>query len=214
LRAQIAEHDLCDTTVVGDDRLDRLLDAGVGLEAHRRQQQAVVVDLARRCAGGARHQPADVGLVRQAHAEADEHALMESGRHRDEIGGVRAAASVGIIADEALAWLHAGGGIAREHSLDRLLVGGEVILQPAANDDHATGGIGQACGAVLRFPQDGRIAAVIERIFHGRGGLAQPARHHLGRNGIDGHGSASMTRVAPASTVAVCPPGTTVVASN
>jgi hypothetical protein len=216
LRAQITEHDLGDTAVVGDDRLDRLLDAGFGLEPHRRQQQPVVIDLARRRAGGARHQAADVGFVRQAHAEADQHALMEGGRHRDEVGRMRAAALVGIVGDEAFAPLESGRGIARKHGLHRLLVGGEMILQPAADDDHAAGGVGQAGGAVLRFTQDGGIAAVVERVFHGGGGLAQPARHHLGRDGIDGHGCslASMTRVAVSSTVAIAPAGTKVVASN
>ena len=47
LRPQIAEHHVGHPAVVGDDRFDRLLDAGLGLEAHRRQQQAIVIDLAR-----------------------------------------------------------------------------------------------------------------------------------------------------------------------
>src|SRR6185369_5300484 len=85
---------------------------------------------------------------------------------------MRAAALVGIIADEALARLQVGGRIAREHCLHRLLISGEMILQAAADDDDAAFGIGQAGGAVLRFPQDRGIAAVVERIFHGGGGLA------------------------------------------
>src|SRR6187401_1543162 len=134
---------------------------------------------------------------------------------------MRAAALVGIIADEALARLQVGGRIAREHCLHRLLISGEMILQAAADDDDAAFGIGQAGGAVLRFPQDRGVAAVVERIFHGGGGLAQTARHHFGRDGIDGrciagHGCSpvSMIRVAVPSTVAICPPSTTVVASN
>ena len=75
--------------------------------------------------------------------------LVESGGDRNEIGRVRAAALVGIIADEALARLQAGSRIAREHRLHRLLIGGEMILQPAADDDDAALGIGQAGGAVL-----------------------------------------------------------------
>ena len=87
--------------------------------------------------------------MREAHAEAEQDALVESGGDRNEIGRVRAAALVGIIADEALARLQAGNRIAREHRLHRLLIGGEMILQPAADDDDSALGIGQAGGAVL-----------------------------------------------------------------
>ena len=37
-------------------------------------------------------------------------------------------------------------------------------------------GVGQPGGAVLRLAQDRRVAAVVERVFHGRGGFAQPAK--------------------------------------
>jgi hypothetical protein len=48
---KIAEHHLRNAAVVGDDRLDNLIESGLVAEPDRRQQEPVVVDLSRSGAG-------------------------------------------------------------------------------------------------------------------------------------------------------------------
>src|SRR6516164_2840892 len=89
-----------------------------------------------------------------------------------------------------------------------------MILQPAADHDDAARCIAQARGAVLGLAQDRRIAAVKERVRHGRRRLANAADDHFGRDGVERHWRASvMTRLPKSSTVNIWPASTTVVES-
>ena len=107
LPAQVADHQIGRAAVVANDVLDRAVDAIGGLVADRRQPQAVVIDLARRRARRARHQAADIGLVGDADAEADQLAAMKCRRHRDHVGHMRIAAEIGIVDDETIAFAQA-----------------------------------------------------------------------------------------------------------
>src|SRR5450759_2734629 len=100
-----------------------------------------MIDLSRGCARGARYQAADIRFVRQAHAETNQDARLERRRYRDEIRHMRAATLVGIIRDEAFARIEARCRVAGEYRLHRLLIGGEMILQAAADDDDPALGI-------------------------------------------------------------------------
>ena len=76
-------------------------------------------DLARRSAGGAGHQAADIGLVGDAGAEGDDSPRMKDRRDHHDVGHVRVAGLVGIVGDEAVAVAHLGTRVARAHALDR-----------------------------------------------------------------------------------------------
>src|SRR5436190_20183360 len=141
---------------------------------------------------------------------------MERRRDRAIVRSVRHAALVGVIADKTVTWPQRVDRIARQHRLHRLLVGGVVELDAAAQNDDAAVLVGQARRAVLRFAQDRRITAVIQRMLHGGGRLAQAACDHFDGDRIDVHAPprSSMTSVPVASTVTVWPASTTVVESN
>ena len=186
LRAQIAEHHVGNAAVVADDRFDGVVDAGAGLKANRRQQQAVVKNLARGGARRSRHDAADIGFVGDADTEPDQRAVVERRRDRDHVGRMGIAGLIRIVDDEAVAGVQPPH-VALLHLAHRLLVGEQMVLQPAADDDHASVAVGQPGGAVLRFAQDRRIAAVVERVLHRRGDLAQAAADDLGGDRIDGH---------------------------
>ena len=216
LATQIADHHVGYPAVVADDRLDFGVDAVGGPHADRRHQESVMEDLARRRAGRTRHQPADIGLVGDAHPEGDQPSLVEGGRRDHEIGDVAVARLVGVVADEAVAVAHGLRRVALEDAADRLGIEQRMVLQPAADHDHAAGAVGQPRGAVLGFAENRRVAAMEQRMRHRLGGLAQAAQHHLDGDRIQAHGvsPAAMTRLPCASTVALWPDRTTVVESN
>ena len=103
-------NDLGHAAVVAQDRLDLAVDAVPGPVAHRRDQHAVVEDLARGGTGRAGNEAADVGLVRDARAERDDLAAIEDRRDHHDVGHVRVAGLVGIVGDEAVAIAHLGNG--------------------------------------------------------------------------------------------------------
>src|SRR5204862_169923 len=69
LAAQVANDDLGNAAVVAQDCIDLAIDAVLAPVTHRRNEDAVVEDLARGGARGSRHQPADVRLVGNAGPE-------------------------------------------------------------------------------------------------------------------------------------------------
>src|SRR5215831_5157897 len=89
-----------------------------------------------------------------------------------------------------------------------------MVLQPAAHHDDAAGRIAEARGAVLRFAQDRRVAAVEQRVRHRRGGLADAVDDDLGGDRVELHfPSSAITRLPSSSTVSAWPASTTVVES-
>ena len=92
---------------------DQPLDVGVrlvaALVAHRRQMQALVEGLARLAGAASRHRAADVALVRDRAAEAEQLAVEEHRRDHAHVRRVRAAALVGMVDDEGVAFRHRAG---------------------------------------------------------------------------------------------------------
>ena len=74
------------------------------LVAHGRQVQALVEDLARLAGAASRHRAADVALVRDRAAEAEQLAADEDRRDHRNVGRVRAAALIGVVDDEGVAF--------------------------------------------------------------------------------------------------------------
>ena len=97
LTADVAEHELGRAAVGGDDLLDLDAALAAAVIAHGGQMQAFVEGLARLARARAGHRPADVALVRDRAAEADQLALDEDRRDHRHVGRVRAAAFVGMI---------------------------------------------------------------------------------------------------------------------
>ena len=118
LAAQVADDHFGHPAVVAQDCLDLAVDAVLGPVAHRRDQHAVVEDLARGGAGGAGHQAADVGLVGDAGAEGDDLAAVKDRRDHHDVRHVRVAGLVGIIGDKAVAVAHLGHRVALAHAGD------------------------------------------------------------------------------------------------
>ena len=92
LAADVAEHQFGRAAVGADDALDVADRLAVAVVAHRRQMQALVESLARLPGAASRHRPADVALVRDRAAEAEQRALDEHRAQHAHVGRVRAAA--------------------------------------------------------------------------------------------------------------------------
>ena len=75
LAADVAEHQFRRAAVGGDDALDVGVALIAALIAHRRQMQALVEGLARLARAASRHRAADVALVRDRAAEAEQLAV-------------------------------------------------------------------------------------------------------------------------------------------
>ena len=86
LAAQVADDDLGHAAVVAQDRLNLAVDAFLGPVPDRRDQHAVVKNLARRGAGRSGHEAADIGLVGDAGAEGNDFAAIEDRRNHHHIG--------------------------------------------------------------------------------------------------------------------------------
>ena len=105
LAADVAEHQFRRAAVGGDDVLDLDAALAAAVIAHGGKVQAFVEGLARLARAGAGHRAADVALVRDGAAEADQLALDEDRRDHRHIGRVRAAALVGMIDEVGVAVL-------------------------------------------------------------------------------------------------------------
>ena len=92
LAANVAQHQLGRAAVGRDDALDVGARLERALIAHGRKVQAFVEGLPRLARAAARHRPADVALVGDAAAEADELAGAEHRAQHRHVGRMRAAA--------------------------------------------------------------------------------------------------------------------------
>ena len=165
LAADVAEHQLGRAAVGGDDALDVAVRLVAALVAHRRQMQAFVENLARLAGAASRHRAADVALVRDRAAEAEQLAVDEHRRDHRHVRRVRAAALIGMIDQEGVAL---GDGFA-ECVDDRRAAGrkgADVQRQHDMLRHHLAFGVHQRAGGVLRLAHDGGEAGAEQRVLH------------------------------------------------
>src|SRR5215467_4828468 len=104
LPADVAKHELWRAAVGADDAFDVTDRLEAALIAHGGKMQALVEGLARLPGAASRHRPADVALVRDRAAEAEQRALAEHRADDAHVGRVRAAPLIRMIDQEGIAF--------------------------------------------------------------------------------------------------------------
>ena len=99
LRAQVGQSFARHLAVQQDQFLDVTLQFVAAIQPHRRDAQALLVDMRMAAIG-------EVGVVRQVDRPGDHAAVDEDRLGHDDVGQVRAAALIGVVADEHVARLH------------------------------------------------------------------------------------------------------------
>ena len=205
LAADVAEHQLGRAAVGADDALDVAERLEAALVAHRRQVQALVEHLARLAGAASRHRPADVALVRDRAAEAEQLAVDEHGREHAHVGRVRAAAVIGVVDQEGVA-LRDGAAELRD---DRAGAGREradVQRQHHVLRHHLAFGVHQRAGGVLRLAHDGREAGAEQRVLHLLHDAGEARLHHFEIDRVDVHQCASFAAQTCRECCALPPP--------
>ena len=186
LAADVAEHQLGRAAVGADDALDVVARLMAALVAHRRQVQALVEHLARLARAASRHRPADVALVRDRAAEAEQRAVDEHRAEHAHVRRVRAAAVVGMVDQEGVAL----GDVAAEFRDHGAAAGRERADMQRQHDvlrDHLALGIHQRAGGVLRFTHDRGEAGAEQRVLHLPHDAGEARLHHFEIDGVDVH---------------------------
>ena len=104
LRAQVGQPFARHLAVQQDQVLDIPLQLAAAVETHRRDAQPLLVDVGVAAVD-------EVGMVREVHRPGDQAAVDEDRFGDDDVGQVRAAALIGVVADE---------GVARPYVLGRI----------------------------------------------------------------------------------------------
>ena len=165
LAADVAEHELRRAAVGGDDLLDLDAALAAAVIAHGGKMQAFVEGLARLARARAGHGAADIALVRDRAAEADQLALDEDRRDHRHVGRVRTAALVGVIDQIGVAVFDVAA-IGLDH---RAAAGGERAHVQRQHDmlrDHVAARVHDGAGGILGFAHDGREAGAEQRVLH------------------------------------------------
>ena len=179
--------------------------------------QPLVEDFASLARTASRHWAADVALVRDRSAEAEQLGVEEERGNDGNVGRVRTAAVVGVIDDEGVTSRDAtaecvddGGSTGRK--------GADVKRQHHVLRHDLAARVHQCAGRILRLPHDGGEAGAEQRILHLLHDAGETGLHHLQIDGIDGaHGnqrSCVTIRFFHSSTRTICPGRTTVVQSS
>ena len=190
LAADVAEHELGRAAVGADDALDVVARLVAALVAHRRQMQALVEHLARLAGAASRHRAADVALVRDRAAEAEQRAVDEHRAEHAHVGRVRAAAVIGMVDQEGVAL----GDVVAEFGDDGAAAGRERADMQRQHDvlrHHFALGIHQRAGGVLRFAHDGGEAGAEQRVLHLLHDAGEARLHHFEIDGVDVHAASS-----------------------
>ena len=104
LPRDIAQHDIGRARVRRDQPHHVLVGLARIVDADRRQQHPLVIELGRLAVGRTRHRPAYVRLVRDRGGERDQPAVMDDGRGEAHVGGVRHVPLIGVVGDEHVAF--------------------------------------------------------------------------------------------------------------
>ena len=163
------------------------------LIAHRGQMQALVEGLARLAGAASRHRAADVALVRDRAAETEQRAVDEHRADHAHVGRVRAAALVGMIDQEGVAFRDAVAEF-RDHRAAAGRKGADMQRQHHVLRHHFALGVHQRAGGVLRFAHDGGEAGAEQRVLHLLHDAGEAGLHDFEIDGVDVHAVALWTQ--------------------
>ncbi len=175
--------------------------------------QAFVEGLARLARAASRHRTADVALVRDAAAEAEQLTRNKDRRDHRHVRRVRTAALIGMIDQEGITF-----GDVVEFFQHRRAAGGESTDMQRQNHvlrHHFTLGIHQRAGSILRFPHDGGKAGAEQRILHLLHDTGEAGLYDFEIDRVDVHHRSCVTiKFFHSSTRTAWPGQITVVQSN
>ena len=185
------------------------------LIAHRRQMQAFVENLARLARAASRHRAADIALVRDRAAEAEQRAADEDRREHRHVRRVRAATLIRMIDQEGVT-LGDGVAVSREHRGAAGRKRADMQRQHDVLGDHVALRVHQRAGGVLRLAHDGGEAGAEQRVLHLLHDAGEARLDDFKIDGVDEHCqfSAVTIKFFHSSTRATWPAQMTVVQSN
>ena len=226
-RADVAPEDVGEARVAQEDAERLVVQHALAVDAHGRDDDALVEDLGGVGRDAARPHAADVPEVAPRLREGDELAAVEHrrGEHHVRRVGDAAARAVAVVVPVEVAGAHRGGRVLLEDDLGEVA---EERHHRAAH--HAPARIEDAGEVVVLLADERRHRRALDDRFHVRLGRAQRAANDLARHRVRGQQAprragparplhrprppARITRLPARSTVARCPGGTTVVASS
>ena len=172
------------------------------LIAHGGKVQALVEDLPRLAGAAARHRTADVALMRDRAGKAEQRAVDEHRRDDRDVRRVRAAAVIGMVDDEGVAFgdvaaerIDDGGGAGRKRA--------DMQRQHHVLRHHLAVRVHQRAGGILQLPHDGGEAGAKQRVLHLLHDAGEARLHHFEVDGVDGHGYRSCLRRPGATTTTI-----------
>ena len=162
----------------------------------------------------------EVGVVRQVHREGDDAAVDEDRFGEDDVGQMRAATLVGVVAAEHVAWLHLLDRMALQDVRDQADEAAEMHRDVLGLAQRVAMNVEQRGRAVAAFLDVGGVGRADQRLAHFLDDRGEGTADHLDGDRIDpdraGSGvvhAASRIRFRYGSTRAVMPGSTKVVAS-
>ncbi len=189
---------------------DQILDVGLKLagaiEPHRRNAQALLEDVGMAAVD-------EVCMVSEVHRPGHEPSVDEDRLGQHDVGQVGAAALVGIVADEGVARPYVLDPVAFHDVRHQLDEAAEMDRDVLGLAERLALGIEQRRRAVAPLLDIGRVRNADQRLACLLDDRVHGSADHLDGNGIQGHDAVSRIRFRYASTRAVMPGGTRVVAS-
>ena len=207
LGPQIAQPLLRRARVQQDDVDDIAADLARAHDPHRRQPKPLLEDglAGRRLA--ARHHAADVRVVGDAGDEGGDAPLAEHRGDDVEVGQVGAAAVIGVVGDEHVAFGQVLAAEAAQDEVDGADHRAEVDRHVVRLRDHLAARVEDRGRAVLALLDVGRVGGADQHRAHLLGGRERVAGHHLGgyRVNASAHSDTSSRPTAGATSMARLP---------
>ncbi len=159
LRAQVGQPFARHLAVQQDQLLDVLLQLAFAVEPDRRDAQPLLVDVRMAAIG-------EVGVVREVHRPGDDAPLDEDRLGQHDVGQVRPAALVGVVADEHVARAHLLDRMALQDALDHADEAAEMDRDVLGLAERAALDVEQRGRAVAPFLDVGGVGGAHQRLAH------------------------------------------------
>ncbi len=181
LGAQVGQALARHLAVQQDQVLHVALQLAGAVEAHRRDAQALLEDVGVAAID-------EVGMVREVHRPGDQAAVDEDRLGQHDVGQVRAAAFIGVVADEGIARADVLGRVAPHDVRHEVEEAAEMDRDVLGLAERLAGGVEQRRRAVAPLLDVGRMRGADQRLAGFLDDRGEGGADHLDGDGVEGHG--------------------------
>ena len=181
LRAQVGQALARHLAVQQDQVLHVALQLAGAVEAHRRDAQALLEDVGVAAID-------EVGMVRQVDRPGDQAAIDEDRFGQHDVGQMRAAAFIGVVADEGVARPDVLGRVAPHDVLDEIEEAAEMDRDVLGLAERLAGGVEQRRRAVAPFLDVGGMRGADQRLAGFVDDRGEGRADDLDGDGVEGVG--------------------------